>query len=278
MNRRTLLRSTLALPVLAAQAAPAASPATSPASFTDCNVWLGSHPCRRLPWHDTATIATSLRQRGVTQAWACTFDAILHKDLASANTRLVAECKTTNGLLLPVGAINLSLPAWQHDVEACARQHDMKIVRLLPGYHGYKLSDPAFAELLTLARQHKLLVQIVTQLEDERTQHALLRVPPVDLKPLPADARVMVLNANAAHIATALRGKKNIIDTAFIEGVGGIENLLKDWPQEQLVFGSHAPWFYWESNGLKLQESILTPGQTQAITHINAARLLSQPV
>ena len=85
----------------------------------------------------------------------------------------------------------------------------------------------------------------------------------------------MVLNANTAHVLTGLRGKKAIIDTAFIEGVGGVENLLKDWPVEQLVFGSHAPWFYWEANGLKLQESVLTSDQMEAVTHGNARRLPS---
>ena len=80
----------------------------------------------------------------------------------------------------------------------------------------------------------------------------------------------MVLNANASHILTGLRGKKAVIDTAFIEGVGGIENLLKSWPQEQFVFGSHSPWFYWEANGLKLQESELSAEQAAAINSRNA--------
>lgn len=271
MNRRTILRSALALPALAAQAAPAAE--VKP--FIDCNVWLGQHPNRVLPWHDTATIAANLKQRGVTQAWASTFDAILHKDLAAANARLAAECAGTGGLLRAVGAVNPLLPAWQRDVTDCARTHGMKAIRLLPGYHGYKLGDDVFTEVLALAGKHGLLVQIVTQLEDKRTQHPLLQVPEVDLKPLPAEARVMVLNANTAHVLTGLRGKKAIIDTAFIEGVGGVENLLKDWPVEQLVFGSHAPWFYWEANGLKLQESVLTSDQMEAVTHGNARRLPS---
>ena len=108
------------------------------------------------------------------------------------------------------------------------------------------------------------------QLEDQRTQHPLLQVPDVDLKPLAKDARIMVLNANASHVLTGLRGKKAVIDTAFIEGVGGLENLLKSWPPEQLVFGSHSPWFYWEANGLKLQESELNDDQSNAIRSGNA--------
>jgi hypothetical protein len=266
MKRRTLLRSALALPL--AGALP--SSAGEPAPFIDCNIWLGQHPNRDLPWHDTATIAKNLKLRGVTEAWACTFDAILHKDLAAANAELTRECASTSGHILPVGAINPLLPDWQDDVRDCATVHHMHAIRLLPAYHGYKLDDPVFAEVLALAEKHKLLVQIVTQMEDQRTQHPLLQVPDVDLKPLAKDARVMVLNANASHVLTGLRGKKAVIDTAFIEGVGGIENQLKSWPLDQLVFGSHTPWFYFDANRLKLQESELSAEQHAAITSRNA--------
>ena len=57
---------------------------------------------------------------------------------------------------------------------------------MIPGYHGYKLDDPRFTELLKLATTHRLAVQIALILEDERTQNLLLRVPPVDITPLPA--------------------------------------------------------------------------------------------
>ena len=275
MNRRTLLRTALALPALGLQTKVAAAQP----GLTDCNLWLGEHPCRQLPWHGTQAIASNLRAQGVTQAWAGTFDALLHKDLAAANARLAAACQASHGLILPVGAVNLRLPDWQNDVTRCAQDHGMKAIRLIPNYHGYTLDDPLFAELLESATRHKLLVQIVAQMEDERTQHPLLRAAPVNLKPLAAalqrqpQARVMVLNANRAMSMTALQNCRVWLDVAMLEGVGGIESLLKDWPLEKLVFGSHAPFFYWESAKLKLRESELTAVQLAAITHGNAAGL-----
>ena len=63
-------------------------------------------------------------------------------------------------------------------------------------------------------------------------------------------------------------------DIAMLEGVGGIGNLLKDVPADQIVFGSHAPFFYLESSLLKLRESSLSDRQLRLVQHANAQGVL----
>ncbi len=63
-------------------------------------------------------------------------------------------------------------------------------------------------------------------------------------------------------------------DIAMVEGVGGTANLLKQIPASQVVFGSHAPFFYLESSQLKLKESALGRDQALAIGTGNASRVL----
>jgi len=276
MNRRIFLQTTsAALAVSSLRAA-------DDARVTDCHVYLGSNPFRSLESENTEAFVKRMMQRGVTELWAGAFEGLLRRDVAEVNRQLAQKCRE-HAILRPCGTINLALPAWEDDMRRCAEDHGMRVIRLHPNYHGHTLETPAFRELLALAAKHRLVVQVVAQMEDERTQHPQVRVPAVDLAPLAAimremkEARVMLLNANAAMVLKHLQDCPNVwLDIAMIEGVGGVENLLKSWPLEKLVFGSFAPVFYWESAQLKMQESALSEQQTQAVRSLNAARLLGR--
>ena len=251
----------------------------------DVNVNLSRWPCRRLVGDEPDGLVANLRKRNVTQAWAGTFDGILHKDLSSANERLASDCRRYGqGMLVPFGSVNLKLPDWQEDVRRCHEEHKMTGIRLHPNYHGYELKDPAFAELLRLAAARRLVVQVAVRMEDERTQHPLMRVPPVDLSPL-ADliksergARVVVLNWNSledVETAQKLAATGRVyFDISMVESVGGVARLAQTIPIQQVLFGSHYPLFYFESALLKIREGGFAEAAARAILEENARRLL----
>ncbi len=299
-SRREFLRTTAAGLAAAASglsfdAAAAASglPAQSREAagqgrLVDVNVSLGRWPCRRLPLDETSALAAKLRRAGVKEAWAGSFEGVLHKDLGAVNARLAEECrKQGRGLLVPLGSVNPTLPAWEEDLCRCHEQHRMPGIRLHPNYHGYKLDDPAFARLLDLAAGCGLIVQLVVMIEDERTQPPLMRVPHVDVTPLLTllasrpGLRVVLLNwcrgVKPALLLRLAAAGQVYFDIATLEGVGGVASLLQQVPAERVVFGSHAPFFYLESALLKLQESALSEGDLTVVRSGNARRLLGIP-
>ncbi|QDU37419.1 Amidohydrolase [Maioricimonas rarisocia] len=248
----------------------------------DVNVSLSRWPFRRLPLDETPRLMERLREKGITQAWAGSFDALLHEDMAGVNARLAEDCATAGkGILLPFGSVNPNLPDWEEDVRRCAEEHGMRGIRLHPDYHGYQLDDPAVPRLLDLAGEQGLIVQITLLMEDERTRHPLVGLEKVDAAPLVKlaterpELSLILLNSQRV-VRGALQGELAAagvcFDIAMQEGVGGISKLMQQVPFEQILFGSHAPFFYFESAELKLRESELGATVRAAIASGNAER------
>lgn len=251
----------------------------------DVNVHLSRWPFRRLPLDDTAKLVQRLKSLGVTRAWAGSYDAILHREHSSVNARLAEDCAVHgDGLLEPVGSLHLGFPGWEEDLRRCHEQHKMRLVRIYPSYHGYTLDAPPVGQLLDQATQRKLVVQVVTKLEDERTQHPLVSVPPVGLEPMKdwlkkiPQARVVLLNALGLVRGEALSKWAAAgpvwFETAMLEGVAGISVALKHLPADRLLAGTHAPFFAPEAGPLKLKESDLGDALRTQIAEDNAVKVL----
>jgi predicted TIM-barrel fold metal-dependent hydrolase len=251
----------------------------------DVNVNLSRWPTRRIRDDETPRLIARLKPRGVTEAWAGSFDGLLHQDIAAVNSRLADECRSHADLpLIPFGTINPTLPDWEEDLRRCAEDHQMPGIRLHPNYHGYTLQDELFRQVLQQATERRLIVGLVVQMEDERMMHPLLKVKPVNLEPLAEHVqavpglRLVVHNSGrllrGANLAKVLKAGQVFVDIAFLEGLGVLESFLNEAPIERILFGSNAPYHYLESGLLKLQESQLATPQLLAIRHENARSLL----
>jgi predicted TIM-barrel fold metal-dependent hydrolase len=250
----------------------------------DVNVNLSRWPFRRLAGDEPSSLVAELRKRNVTQAWAGSFDGIFHKDIAGVNARLADDCRRYGaGMLLPFGSVNPALPDWQEDLRRCHEEHKMLGIRFHPNYHGYDLGNPVFLAALQSATVRRLLVQLVVSVEDERTQHPLMRVHPVDLSPL-ADllerapgTRINILSFGPLRDqAWKLMSLPNVyFDISMVEGVGGVARLAKSISAQRVLFGSHYPLFYFDSALLKVKESGFTEEERALVLEENARRLLA---
>jgi len=142
-----------------------------------------------------------------------------------------------------------------------------------------------FEEVLHVAAANRLIVQLVASMEDLRTQHPLMRVPPVDLSPL---AQVLKSQPSTWLLLLnwwpALRGERIgaladsgevYFDLAMLEGIEGIARLVEQLPPERVLFGSNFPLFYFEAALLKVQESGLPLSMKTMLFEGNARRILS---
>ena len=270
MDRRELLSTAAAIgagSILTSESVQAAEQheSTQPSTIVDTNVSLFRWPFRSLPLDKVDALVARLKALSVRQAWAGSFEGLLHRDIAGVNARLFLTCRS-HAALIPVGSINPTLPDWQRDLRQCLQEYKMHAIRLHPNYHGYTLADPRFEELLKLASTAGRLIQIAVAMEDRRTQHPLVHVADVDLSPLPGllkthqGARVQLLNyrPKAADLESLGECSQLFFDTSRVDGTDGISKLIKSVSPERIMFGTHAPFLIPEAATIRITESHLS--------------------
>lgn len=261
----------------------------------DTNVNLFDWPFRALKYRDTKALAAKLRNYGIVEAWAGSFEALFSKDMSGVNARLAAECLEHGpGFLIPFGSVNLAWPDWEEDVRRCHEVHKMPGIRIYPGYQPFDLDHPGMERLVKMISERGLVLQVVFGMEDPRVHHPIIRVGSVTLSPLlKASRNTPNAKIQLLHFSGAIRGgdlssfteQTNIVmELSRLEGNGAIGRMIGSIeglpsarvPVERILFGSHAPFFPVETAILKLVESPLNAEQLQAIMQGNARRLLSR--
>jgi predicted TIM-barrel fold metal-dependent hydrolase len=285
-DRRDFLKLSLAS-AAAGGLARAATANPKPGSITDTHIYLGHWPHQTLTSEDPAKLVAQLRKSGVTQAWTGSFDGLFHKDVAAVNNRLAGTCtEFGEGLFIPFGTVNPTLPDWEEDIRRCHESFHMPGIRLHPNYHGYKLDDPRFSRILEMAAARGMIVQLVSWMEDER--HFLLSpsTTRVDLKPL-ADRAAVLLNVrllvsgsdwtSGTETMRPLSQTKQIyFDCTRARTASDVRRIVDAANVDRVVFGSGAPLHNLEDDIARLQEAKLSDSHWQLITSKNASGLLTK--
>ena len=261
--------------------------------IVDSNVHLFEWPFRKLKYARTDALIAKLRKHRITQAWAGSFAAVLHKQFDAVNRELANECQDRGeGMLIPIGTVNPAWAGWEEDLRRCHEQYRMPGLRLFPTYHRYTLEHPEFQRMLQNAAARGLLIQIALRMEDERVHHPATSTPTVNVAPLVnllkrmPQAKVQLINSAGPLLGNAvgdLVAETNVtFDISAVEGNGGVGRLIDGEnpsfrgaiPVERLVFGSHAPFFPCESALMKLFESPLSLPQLKKLMYANAQRVI----
>lgn len=299
MNRRKFLSHALSATAvcgLSTRATADDAPSTSlngdVGPLIDTHVYLGHWPHARLACEEPRELVELLRRNNVTHAWVGSFDGLFHKDIAAVNARLAESCSIHgDGMMLPFGSVNPTLPDWEDDLRRCHEAHRMPGIRLHPTYHGYTLADPRFAHLLTLTAKAKLVVQIVTWLDDTKHRwltplaaNAEARPPSFsgveDKRSLPANQPRLIISGaravdipvwNAAFSATNAHFDFSRISPSNRQTLAEAFRL-----SDRIVFGSRAPLSSIESARSILADNEIADDRRQAIERELAGQIISQ--
>ena len=249
------------------------------ARLIDTSVFCGHWPFRNLSSRDPDGLREHLRRRGVDCAWVASAEAVFYPDPMEANEPLF-NAIGGDPFFVPFAIIDVTLPQYLADAQACVSRWNCGGFKLLPNYHRFSLNDPRVHALLKLSAGANVPVCIQMRMIDERSHHPLMLVPGVAAADIAELARhfpgnrLLACGAYGSELA-ALSSAPNVwAEISFVESGDTLVEALKKIPESRLCFGSHSPFHYFEAEAAKLHAAGDVAAETmQKIMDTNATQL-----
>jgi len=252
----------------------------------DFNAHLGNYPFRRLKYNTPQGLLGLMDKVGVDKALVSRFEAIFYKDWLEANRMLLEDLESLRSRLIPCVTVNPKFPGWTMDLEDCIRE--AAAVRVYPNYHGYKLGDSAFDDLVEAASSRGIPVIVTVRIQDERSHPWFLKISPVDLAHvLDAAERhpevdFVICNAYLNDVLTVRREIARLenvyVELSFILTVtlNSVERLTEEIGAEKLLLGTYMPFFYPQCAINRVKKAEINEEERELILWRNASRLLGR--
>jgi uncharacterized protein len=247
--------------------------------IVDINAFIGHWPftpvCGDLP-----AVRASLRALGVERICVSPLEAAWCRNPHLANAALV-EAAAAFEDVWPVPVLDPTVATWRAELARAASHSRVRLVRLLPTYAPYSLTQ-AHA-LLEGLQEAGLGVLVQTRLEDPRSQHPLALAPDLpatevaDMAARYPELTVILGSARTAEVR-ALRDRllalpRFYADVSQADGLDAVRLLVEAGLGDKLLFGSHAPLFIPQA-ALARVVTDLSDADAAAILGGNAARVL----
>jgi predicted TIM-barrel fold metal-dependent hydrolase len=247
----------------------------------DTSVFCGYWPFRCLPHRTPNELKAHLEAKRVTQAWVAAAEAILYPDPMQANEPLF-QALGEHGFFLPVGIIDVTVATWGRDAQTCLGQWGCRVLKLVPNYHQYELSDPRVAEFVALAEEANVPVCIQVRVMDERSHHPLMKVPSVpaadvaELASRHPHVRFLACGAYQANLTPLSEAPNVWAEISLVESGQALKTAVDALGPRRVVFGSQSPLLYFDAVAAKLNvEPADVPAEVvRAVRERNAAELL----
>ena len=260
--------------------------------LVDLNCYLGEWPFRRYPCTTIERLLARMDTLRIERAAVSRLENVFLKDCLVGNRELAALIAPHADRFVPFYTVNPAFPGWEDDLTLCQAELGLAPgaggIQLHPNYHAYDLAGSAAAALLGRAQDIGLPVRVAAALEDPRTQHWLVQVPPVGnaslvsaIAAFPALRWIIAgLSTNPIqslwHELAAHRPPEIVFDLALAQGpLEECALLVKSVGANRLVFGTNLPLTIAESPLLALQYADLPDTVKAQLCRDNARRLLA---
>jgi uncharacterized protein len=251
----------------------------------DYSAFVGTWPFRELGECSPERLERLLRSEGFRGAHVSPLDALLHADPAPSNARWGALLRG-RAFFRFIPVLNPRLPGWRETLDARRQEWGAAGIRLLPGFHGYALTDDRATAAARAAAGCGLPVYVQLRMQDARSAHPLLQVPDTDWRDVPALARrcpgttLIVAGAKWAEargLAAAFAELPRLfLELSHLEYVDGLSRFVRECGAARLLVGTHAPLFVPASARLKIEHARLSAADRTAIQEGNGASLFPQ--
>ena len=134
----------------------------------DIHAYIGHWPFRQLRGNTCDGLLGKMDKYGVDLAVVANLNGLFYKNTQPANEELFEAVRPHAKRFVPFAVINPTYGDWEHDLEVCRHELDMKGVRLYPRYHDYDINDPACVECVRKARYLGMPVAFTVRMIDQR--------------------------------------------------------------------------------------------------------------
>jgi hypothetical protein len=242
--------------------------------ITDINVSLGPWPFQEFSIKSAHELAQHLKKEGIDKAYVRSCRAAFLTDPANNNKHLNDDL-APYPQLIPVPTINPLIKNWHRTFNL----EELRAVNIYPEFIPCKLDNREISEAAEMLIAADTILFITIRMEDPRSMHPrciIPAVPPEDInafaKKFPA-LKIICLNCSVGEPEIITKNAPNVyVDIAYYELCDTMKNLSKKVPEDQILFGSHTPFFYTRAALMKLRGSSVMHNY-ESILQRNASEL-----
>ncbi len=215
----------------------------------DFNCYCGNWPFFRTRYNTVEKISQLHSRCSIEGGFISAIEAIFYQDPYEAELQLAKQLEGT--AYMHAMTLNPMIPGWKNDLDRGVRELNIKAVRLIPGYHGYSLSEPAVDAACEAIRAYNLPLILTLRILDERTTW-MVNPRKIELEEISAfldshkDMVTLITCARARELqilAPQFEGRTNLFtDVSGLKDSNYIvETISQCIGSDRIVYGSSAP-------------------------------------